>query len=131
MSAILAAETGADLICIQRFRAWPKGEESDPKACRTFRIGERVRYSGFYKDTKLKQNPAGWLVLFEVKGSKRPRQFMTIQTHFVTGDDWERLKRFFARQLAAKIRLRTLPPPKHSQTTLKSNGHQKPPPKKI
>jgi hypothetical protein len=125
MSAILSAQTGEDLVCIQRFTAWPKGEESVPKAGRTFRIGERVRYMGFYQDPKLKKNPDGWMVLFEAKGSKRPRRFAATQSHFVTAEGWERLRKFFARHFSAETRKRSLPTGKSSPGATKSNGHKK------
>ncbi|HEV3122690.1 MAG TPA: hypothetical protein VGY53_12335 [Isosphaeraceae bacterium] len=130
MSDIFTAQTGEDLVCIQRFTAWPKGEESALRARRTFRMGERVRYIGFFQDPKLKQSPEGWKVLFEVRGSKRPRQFATTQANFVTGANWERLRKFFARRIAADMLPRIIPIGKKGPAGPKTNGHKKFPPKR-
>jgi hypothetical protein len=128
MSAILAAETGEDLVCIQTFAAWPKGKEADPNTSRIFRIGQRVRYVGFYQDPKVKNSPVGWMVLFEPKNMKHPQTFLADQTRFVTGAGWELLRRYFARKQAARPRPR-IAADGHDGHATKTNGHKKHPPR--
>jgi hypothetical protein len=96
MSAILEAQVGDEIVCIAEFSASPEGEGFTWESSRTFHIGERVRYAGFYQDDHFKDHPSGWMVLFDVSDGKR---YQGTQTYFVTVDCWRNLKRFFARRL--------------------------------
>jgi hypothetical protein len=98
MSAILETEPGGELVCIMPFSAMPKDATAGSKR-RSFRIGERVRYVGYYQDKNLADNPAGWMVLFESNESKGPRRFAATQTYFVMTESWEALKKYFAKGL--------------------------------
>ncbi len=99
MSAILETEPGEELVCIEPFSALPDGTLPGTKARRSFRIGERVRYVGYYQDNRLKDNPAGWMVRFEPTGSRGRGRYSATQTYFVTTDCWEAVKRHFAKAL--------------------------------
>ena len=96
MSPILEAQVGDEIICIAEFSASPEGQGFTWESSRTFQIGERVRYAGFYRDEHFKDHPSGWMVLFDVVDGTR---YHGTQTYFVTVDCWRNLKRFFARRL--------------------------------
>lgn len=96
MSPILKAQVGDEIVCIGEFSASPHGEAFAWETSRTFRIGERMHYAGFYRDEHYKDHPTGWMVLFDAHDGKR---YHATQTYFVTKDCWRGLKRFFARRL--------------------------------
>jgi hypothetical protein len=96
MSVILEAQAGDDIICVHEFWASPHGEGFSWETGRKFTIGERVRYSGSYQDDHFKDQPTGWMVLFDAVDGKR---YHATQTYFVTEECWRGLKRFFARRL--------------------------------
>jgi hypothetical protein len=96
MSPILEAQVGDEIICIGEFSASPHGEGFSWETSRSFRIGERVRYAGYYRDDHYKDHPTGWMVLFDAPDGRR---YGATQTYFVTLDSWRRLKQFFARRL--------------------------------
>jgi hypothetical protein len=104
MSAILETEPGGELVCIEPFSAPPEEAPPGAKPRRTFRIGERVRYVGYYQDDRLKDNPAGWMVLFESTGSRGRDRYAATQTYFVTTECWEALKKYFAKRLISEPR---------------------------
>ncbi len=96
MSPILEAQVGDEIVCIGEFSASPHGEGFSWATSRTFRIGERIRYAGYFRDDHFKDHPAGWMVLFDAADGKR---YSATQTYFATLDCWRGLKRFFARRL--------------------------------
>ena len=118
MSAILETEPGGELVCIGRFSAAPKDAPDGSKARRIFRIGERVRYAGYYLDERLRDNPAGWMVVFETTDPGDPGQYAASQTDFVTPDDWVALKNYFAD--------RTMSEPQAGRLTAKEVGRGSP-----
>jgi len=99
MSAILETQPGEELVCIEQFSVLPRGSARQVRARRNFRIGERVRYLGYYHDENLKDNPAGWMVIFEAENPKNANQYAATQTYFMTIDQWVALKRYFAKTL--------------------------------
>jgi hypothetical protein len=101
MSAILEAQVGDEIVCIGEFSASPHGEGFSWGTSRTFRIGERLRFAGYYRDDHYKDHPTGWMVLFDAPDGKR---YSATQTYFVTTDCWLGLKRFFARRLLREPR---------------------------
>jgi hypothetical protein len=96
MSPVLEAQAGDEIVCVGEFAASPYGEGFSWDTSRTFHIGERVRYAGFYRDDHLKDHPSGWMVLFDASDTRR---YAATQSYFVTEDSWRNLKRFFARRL--------------------------------
>jgi hypothetical protein len=98
MSAILETQPGGELVCIMPFSVIPNDARPGTNR-RSFRIGERVRYVGYYQDKNLADNPAGWMVLFELDEPKGSRRFAATQTYFVTTESWEALKKYFAKGL--------------------------------
>ncbi len=96
MSPILEAEVGDDIICIGEFTASPYGQAFSWQASRTFHVGERLRYAGYYRDDHFKDHPSGWMVLFDAPDGTR---YHGTQSYFITVDCWRNLKRFFARRL--------------------------------
>ena len=101
MSPILEAQVGDEIVCIAEFSASPHGEGFAWETGRTFRIGERLRYAGYYRDDHFKDHPTGWMVLFDAADGKR---YSATQTYFATVDCWRGLKRFFARRLLREPR---------------------------
>lgn len=104
MSAILETQPGEELVCIEPFSAMPKDSAPDRKARRNFRVGERVRYLGYFKDRNLKDNPAGWMVEFQTDGPKDNRRYAATQTSFVTMECWDKLKKYFAKRIMIEPR---------------------------
>jgi hypothetical protein len=96
MSPILESRVGEEIICVEEFSASPHGEPFLWEKSRTFRIGERVRYAGYYRDDHFKDHPSGWMILFDASDGHR---YHATQTYFVTEECWRGLKRFFARRL--------------------------------
>lgn len=101
MSPILESQAGDEIVCISEFSASPRGEDFSWETSRTFRVGERVRYAGSFRDDHFKDHPTGWMVLFDAEDGKR---YGATQTYFVTVDCWRGLKRFFARRLLKEPR---------------------------
>jgi hypothetical protein len=114
MSPILEAQVGEEIICIGEFSASPHGEGFAWETSRTFHIGERMRYAGYYRDDHFKDHPTGWMVLFDASDGKR---YHATQTYFATVDCWRGLKRFFARRLLKEPRR---PGPRASQAESRS-----------
>jgi hypothetical protein len=112
MSPILEAQDGDEIICIQAFSASPHGEPFSWETSRSFRVGERMRYAGYYRDDHFRDHPSGWMVLFDALDGKR---YHATQTYFVTEECWRELKRFFARRL---LRDPARPRPRADSTTL-------------
>ncbi len=95
MSVINESQKGDELICLEEFEGPPQGERPSPETNHTFRIGERVRYLGFYRHETFADNPVGWMVVFEAGDGKR---YAATQSYFVTLECWEELKKHFARR---------------------------------
>lgn len=100
MSALLEAQAGDDIVCIAEFSASPYGEDFSWDTSRTFRVGERMRYAGYYRDDHFQDHPTGWMVLFDADG----KRYGATQTYFVTIERWRGLKWFFARRLLREPR---------------------------
>ena len=113
MSVIVESQPGDELVCIGRFSVSPEGRPFSWETCRTFRVGERVRYVGSYQDHHFKDRPIGWMVTFDAADGRR---FAATQTYFVTVEGWEGLKRFFARRLIREPARRHTAPDKKNQT---------------
>jgi hypothetical protein len=101
VSAILETREGAEIVCIEPFHGSPHGTRPSRETSRAFRIGERVRYAGYYQDENLKDNPVCWMILFDAADGRR---YHATQTYFVTVECWEGLKKYFARQLLKEPR---------------------------
>ena len=106
MSVIVEAAAGDELVCIEAFSASPQGESFSWDTSRTFRVGERVRYAGFYQDQHFQDRPVGWMVTFDATDGKR---YAATQTYFVTEECWRGLKKFFARRLLREPKRRQSP----------------------
>lgn len=106
MSVILESQHGDELICIERFSAPLEGKRACREAWRTFRIGERVRYQGFFQSDNRNDKPVSWMVRFDAADGQR---YAATQTYFVTTECWEGLKRFFARRLLKDPKHRKAP----------------------
>ncbi len=97
MSAITETEPGGEMVCILAFSARPRDPEkrSLPAPRREFRVGEHVRFvSSFLKDTP-KDNPTGNMAVFEPIGEANREQYAAHETHFVSLDCWEGLRKHF------------------------------------
>ncbi len=108
MSFIPECQVGDQLVCIESFSASPKGESFSWATCRTFKIGEPVRYVSHYRDEYYKDHPGGWMVVLEAADGKT---YAATQTYFVTEECWQGLKKFFARRLLHEPRSRKAPKP--------------------
>jgi len=49
MNVILESEPGAELICVTEFPCLARGTTRSWETMRTFRVGDRVRYVGYYR----------------------------------------------------------------------------------
>lgn len=96
MSVISDSQPGDEFVCIGSFHACPEGEDFSWQNSREFRIGERIRYADFFRDSNLSDNPVCWMVRFIAADGRR---YAATQTYFVTVESWDRLKRHFARRL--------------------------------
>lgn len=96
MSAINESQSGDDLVIIGEFHASPEGQGFSWDDHRRFRIGERVRYAGYYRNEDSKDNAVCWMVRFDAADGRR---YAATQTFFLTVDQWDALKRYFVRRL--------------------------------
>jgi hypothetical protein len=104
MSAITETEPGGEMVCILDFSAQPRDPDNQPIAGerRHFHIGERVRYrSSFFKSTP-KDNPTGYMAVFEPVDRHDMKRYAAAQSYFVTLECWEELKKHFASAAARK-----------------------------
>src|SRR5437773_2195955 len=92
MNVILESEKGDELVCIEQFLACSEGTRFSREGSHTFRVGERVRYVSFRQNQNLKENPAGWMAVFEANDGKL---YAATQTYFVTKECWDGLKGYF------------------------------------
>ena len=103
----LESQAGNELIIIAPFCASPDGECFSSETWYEFRIGERVRYLGYFQHQHYKDLPGlGWMVRFEAANNK---QYAATQTYFVTEDCWQGLKKFFVRRLLREPKSRKAP----------------------
>src|SRR5205823_8416068 len=66
VSVIQDSRPGDEIRCIEEFHASPAGELFSWETSRTFRVGERLRYTGLRKDEYYTSHPGlGWMVSFE------------------------------------------------------------------
>jgi hypothetical protein len=96
MSVINDSEKGDELICVADFTAAPQGQRPSAQTNRSFRVGERVRYLGFFRHPNLQDNPVCWNIVFEASDGK---QYAATQTLFLTKEAWQGIKKHFARRL--------------------------------
>lgn len=94
MSVIPESLAGDEIVCLGEFVASPYQQRFSWETSRTFRIGERVRFAGWYEDKHAPDNPVCWMVLFDAADGKR---YAATQTYFVTPECWKRLGNYFAR----------------------------------
>lgn len=99
MSFLPESQPGDKLVCIESFSASAKGEPFSWATCRTFKIGERVRYLSHYRDDHYKDHPAGWMVIFEAADAK---EYAATQTYFLTREAWRNLEEYFVRYVIRK-----------------------------
>lgn len=115
MSVLSESQAGDELICIGEFSGSPKDTVRTWETLRTFRIGERVRYVGYYQDQNIKDNPICWMVIFDAADGQR---YAATQTFFVTEECWQRLKKFFVKRLLKEpARPRTPSPRTHTPSS--------------
>lgn len=92
MNVILESQTGDSIVCIDDFGGSPQGAVPSWETSRSFSIGERVRYVGSYQDAHFKDQPNGWMVIFEASDGKR---YAATQTYFATEEWWQRIEQHF------------------------------------
>jgi hypothetical protein len=102
MSVIFESQPGDELICIISFFVPPKGAVPSWETAREFRVGERVRYTGFRHERGPEyDHPTDWMVDFDAADGQR---YSATHTYFATIECWEGLKKYFARQLLKEPR---------------------------
>ncbi len=106
MSVILESQRGDRVVCIMEFGGPPDGERPSRETNREFKIGERVRFVSAHLDQHFKDQPNGWMVVFDAADGKR---YTATQTYFVTEDCWQGLKEFFAKRLLRDPKRRQAP----------------------
>ena len=105
MSAITETEPGGEMVCIQSFSARPRDADNAPipDARREFQVGERVRFlSSYFKNTP-RDNPTGYMAVFEPLDRRDKNRYAATQDYFVTIECWEGLKNYFASTLVVKV----------------------------
>ncbi len=93
MFVINETESGEDTVCILSFSARPRDDQNQPISAvrRTFHVGERVRYCGyFFKDTP-EDNPTGYMAIFQPLDADDQRSYAATADYFVTMDCWNGL----------------------------------------
>ena len=96
MFVINETESGEDTVCILSFSARPRDDQNQPISAvrRTFHVGERVRYCGyFFKDTP-EDNPTGYMAIFQPLDADDQRSYAATADYFVTMDCWNGLKHY-------------------------------------
>ena len=93
MSVINDSEKGDEIVCLEEFSGAPQGIRRSAETVRTFHIGDRVRYLGFFRHQNLFDHPVCWNLIFEADDGKR---YNATQTYFVTTDCWDGLRKHFA-----------------------------------
>lgn len=101
MSLIVESGPGDELVCVLEFHASPEGAGSSWSNQRRFRIGERVQFLGAFRDADRPDHPASWMVRFLAADGQA---YSATQTSFLTVQDWDRLKRYFAARLLREPR---------------------------
>jgi hypothetical protein len=100
MSFIPECQPGDKLVCLESFSASPKGVPFSWTTCRTFKIGERVRYVSHYRDEHYKDHPAGWMVVCEAADGN---EYAATQIYFVTREAWRNLEGYFTRRVIRQL----------------------------
>jgi hypothetical protein len=105
MSAIMETESGGEMICILGFSARPRGldDQPVPGERRSFRVGERVRYVTFFYKKTPKDNPTGYMAVFEPLDLEDENRYAASESYFVTLDCWEGLRKHFASTLRTDV----------------------------
>jgi hypothetical protein len=99
VSVINESLPGDELVCIAAFQTWPRGADPRIAPRRALRVGERVRYLGFYQEDRLRENAAGWMIVFQCEDDET--EYHASQTGFVTLETWADLARYFAARVPA------------------------------
>jgi hypothetical protein len=97
MGAITETEPGGEMVCILGFSSHPCDVEGRriPGEWREFEVGERVRFVGaFFKDTP-KDNPTGYMAIFEPLDPLDKNRYAATEVYFVSLDCWEGLRDYF------------------------------------
>src|SRR5262245_19762589 len=100
MSVIMESQPGDKLVCVESFSASPKGEPFSWQTCRTFRVGDRVRYVSHYRDEHKKDHPTGWMVVIQADDGK---EYAGTQTYFLTREAWRSLEKHFFNRAVRKL----------------------------
>ena len=93
------------MVCIQSFSARPRDADDAtiPGTRRDFQVGERVRFiSSYFKNTP-KDNPTGYMAVFEPLDRRGKNRYAATQDYFVTLECWEGLKKHFASTLVVMM----------------------------
>jgi hypothetical protein len=93
VSVINDSLPGDELVCVEAFQTWPRCADPRTALRRLLKVGERVRYREFYQDDRLRENAAGWKIVFRCDDDET--EYHASQTGFVTLDTWAELERFF------------------------------------
>jgi hypothetical protein len=104
MSAITETKPGGEMVCLLEFSAQPRDLDNNPVAGerRQFRIGEHVRFRGFYFKATPEDNPTGYMAVFEPMERHDSKCYAARETFFVTVECWEDLGKHFASIAARK-----------------------------
>jgi hypothetical protein len=105
MSAITETEPGGEMVCIQLFSARPRDAAAAPipGPRREFRVGERVRFlASYYKNTP-RDNPTGYMAVFEPLDQRDGNRYAATQDYFMSLDCWEVLRKYFASTLVLRL----------------------------
>ena len=72
MGAITESLAGDELVIVGVFYACPEGKKLSGENRRRFRLGDRVRFAGFYRDEGIEDNPVCWMIRFAVASGNAP-----------------------------------------------------------
>lgn len=112
MGVITETEPGGEIVCVLEFSARPRDADRRPASekRRTFRVGQRVRYVGFFDKRSPEDNPTGRMIVFEPLDPRDRNQYAATQGYFVTDECWEGIARHFARSLVVAEQAATARP---------------------
>jgi len=96
MIVIDETEPGGEMVCVLEFSARPRNVQNGLSSSdrRTFQVGERVRFRGFYFDGAPVDNPTGYMAIFESLDPHDPNDYAAVADYFITIDCWEGLKQY-------------------------------------